>query len=232
MSKRLRITGVQLLNYGKNKAVGSATFSAPALQEIGTKDMSLHEALGCQEEFADWMPKGSIDGDLLIQSFELLPYEKQYRDHALIGSNEITGCKLYGFSFVRLELKGTTGQGKRFEYRFHLSFSDPLGLMKLEGLYNAVPERPLVINASYTRQAVQQSLLDPPSGDDGNRVDVKSGEVVASPEAMQSVLAGLEEDAEREELPTTEGPGMTAAEKKAARLSEESKKKALREAVN
>jgi hypothetical protein len=227
-SKRLMVKGIAILDYGKTGAAGYANFSAPALQEIGTKFTGLHEAIGCGEEFDEFIPKCDLDGDLLLQSFELIPAEKDFQVHALTGSNEITGCRLHKFKAVRLELKGSSGVGRRYEFRFHLSFSDPLGLTKLEGLYNAAPERPLEMFASFTRQAVQQTLVD---SNDGTRVDMSGGGVVgevhATPEQRQAVLDGIEEDAAAPPS-DVEGPGMTAAEKKAMRREEDKKKAALR----
>lgn len=190
MAKRLNITGVEITDYGKKAGVGYAILKAPALQGVGTDYDSIFDALSIKEDFETYIPKCNIDGDLLVSTFEAVPVEENLHQFGLTGPTGIINCQLFKFSCVRLELKGSQGVGKRYEFHFELAFNDPLGLAKLEALENGAPKRPLNIYASFSRQAQQQKL--PGVGDDGDRIDL-STPLRPTPESRQRIL-GAEDD--------------------------------------
>lgn len=230
MDKRLAISGVHLLSIGRILKAGTANFAASVNQDINSKEIGLAEVLEVDiENFPDNSPSAKFDGDFTLNSFEMVPQDKNQRQYTMTGETSINGARLNDFQIVRRELKGkkggAKGNGFRFEFRWKMSFTDIFGIQKLNTFWNGVGDFPFKMTATYTRQAVQEILT---GTNDGTAVDMKTGEVQVSAEEAQGVLdASLTVDVD-DDIPTEEGPGMTPAQKKQERLNEEAKKKALR----
>ena len=149
--EELSFTGITLKSFSRDKKGGKASFSANLSNTVKKK-------MGWGET-PEWETSGNPEGALAGLRMKL-GMSGTLTDKWEISIDIST---VDGFSWVRKELKGKRGKGKRLELHFNVKFMDDKGCQYLEEYMLTVPEGKGTMEVLHNPAAIQPTL---PGADD------------------------------------------------------------------
>lgn len=149
--EQLSFSGLTLKSFTRDKKGGKASFSANLSAPVAKK-------MGWGET-PEWETSGNPEGALAGLKMTL-GMSGTITDRWEIAIDIST---VDGFQWVRKELKGKRGKGKRLELHFNVKFMDEKGCQFLEEYMLTVPESKGTMTVTHNPAAIQPTL--PGAGD-------------------------------------------------------------------